>query len=58
MHKGARTVLCGGRSVMVVPTASSTLRRKSGLIRRISPASDLPVTIRFALWRKFSQLPG
>jgi hypothetical protein len=23
MHKGARTVLCGGRSVMVVPTASA-----------------------------------
>jgi hypothetical protein len=40
MHRGARTVLCGGRSVMVVPTAS----RRSGTDQRRD--ADLAIVIR------------
>ena len=38
MHKGARTVLCGGRSVMLVPTAPLIATSPSGRIYFDLPA--------------------
>jgi hypothetical protein len=61
MHKRARTVLCGGRPAMAVPTATSSIYWKStnstffreGMVREIwvrgTPRIDL--ALRPAAWR-------
>jgi hypothetical protein len=66
MHKSARTVLCGGRSAMIVPTASvvgrihfpgtklleavNRITRKTALYYRILRSSPFTVMLRYMAW--------
>jgi hypothetical protein len=49
MRKRARTVLCGGRSAMVVPTASTGLRylNTAAFVRTNSDSLAKPVLVHY-----------